>query len=209
MRGMKWIVGSSDHGCWLGSYEYPIRKAYERYVGLGSIVLDIGAHVGYYTLLASKLVGPDGHVYAFEPLPENVKYLHRHLELNRISNVTLFEGAVSDKSGEAMFRFGPSRSMGKLADSGDTMVKLYRLDDLVQDGIIKPPHFLKIDVEGAERLVLEGANQLISDHKPTMILETHGLDVHRSCLSILKAYGYRIELITGQDIDHPGTVLAV
>ena len=59
MRGKRWIAGSSDHGCWLGSYEYAIRRVFEETITHGSIVYDVGAHVGYYTLLASELVGED------------------------------------------------------------------------------------------------------------------------------------------------------
>src|ERR671919_200683 len=69
LRGKKWVVGSSTHGCWLGSYEYAMRHLFERTVERGDIVYDVGAHVGFYTLLASVLVGPTGRVLAFEPLP--------------------------------------------------------------------------------------------------------------------------------------------
>ena len=62
LKGKKWIVGSSNHGCWLGSYEYEKRLVFEKTVTKGSIVFDIGAHVGFYTLLASVLVGPGGRV---------------------------------------------------------------------------------------------------------------------------------------------------
>ena len=64
LRGEKWIVGSSNHGCWLGSYEYKQRILFEKTIIRGSVIFDIGAHVGFYTLLASKLVGPKGKVFA-------------------------------------------------------------------------------------------------------------------------------------------------
>src|SRR6266436_706615 len=98
--GMRWIVGSSTHGCWLGSYEYEKRKLFEELVGPGDVVYDIGAHVGFYTLLASVLVGHTGRVVAFEPSPRNLAYLRRHLAMNRLNNVTVVEGAVYDHDGE-------------------------------------------------------------------------------------------------------------
>ena len=65
IRGKKWVVGSGNHGYWLGWYEYDKRILFEKTVTKQSIVFDIGAHVGFYTLLASELVGPGGKVYAF------------------------------------------------------------------------------------------------------------------------------------------------
>src|SRR3989454_7017615 len=75
LRGKRWVVGSSTHGCWLGSYEYTKRKLFESYVIAGDVVYDIGANVGFYTLLASVLVGRGGQVVAIEPLPRNIAYL--------------------------------------------------------------------------------------------------------------------------------------
>ena len=69
-------------------------------------VFDIGAHAGYYTLIASKLVGGSGHVVAFEPAPRNLRYLRRHLSLNHVSNVTVLEVAVSDRAGVGRFDVG-------------------------------------------------------------------------------------------------------
>src|SRR5574341_673203 len=96
LRGKRWIVGASVHGCWLGSYEYDKQKRFVREIKKGDVVYDIGAHVGFYTLLASELVGPSGQVIAFEPLPRNLGYLHRHLALNSCKNVTVIEAAVGN-----------------------------------------------------------------------------------------------------------------
>lgn len=73
LKGRKWVVGSSKHGCWLGSYEYHKRRLFEQLIRPGDTVFDIGAHVGFYTLLASILTGPAGRVFAFEPLPRNLR----------------------------------------------------------------------------------------------------------------------------------------
>ena len=88
LRGKRWIVGSGNHGCWLGSYEYEKRRAFEQTISAGNIVFDVGAHVGFYTLLASTLVGPTGRVVAFEPAPRNLRYLKEHLRLNRFGRFT-------------------------------------------------------------------------------------------------------------------------
>src|SRR5687767_10694214 len=93
-RGKRWIIGSSNHSCWLGVYEYDKRRRFEEIVGSGDVVFDLGAHAGYYSLLASALVGPSGQVIAFEPLPTNIDFLKRHLLINKIGNVELIEAAV-------------------------------------------------------------------------------------------------------------------
>ena len=80
LRGKKWIIGSSNVECALGSYEYEKVKLFEKNIQKSSVVYDIGAHVGFYTLLASELVGDMGKVIAFEPVPLNLKYLKKHLE---------------------------------------------------------------------------------------------------------------------------------
>jgi Met-10+ like-protein len=118
LRGKRWIAGSSTHGCWLGSYEYDQRILFEQLVAEGSVVFDLGAHVGFYTLLAAVLVGPRGKVYAFEPMPDNIYFLKEHLRLNRITNLTVIDRAVSDSSGVATFVEEPSSAMGHFAALG-------------------------------------------------------------------------------------------
>src|SRR5581483_1847479 len=99
LRGTRWIVGASRNAYWLGTYERSKCKVFAAAIAEGDVVYDVGAHVGYYTLLASKLVGARGHVYAFEPLPANLEFLERHLKLNQITNVTVVPAAVSDATG--------------------------------------------------------------------------------------------------------------
>ena len=79
LKGKKWIVGSSNHGCWLGTYEFAKQRLFSETIREGSIVYDIGAHLGFYALLASVLVGPKGRVVAFEPLTKNICFLEKHL----------------------------------------------------------------------------------------------------------------------------------
>ncbi len=114
VKGMKWIVGSSVHSCWLGSYEFLEQQAILRYLKPGMVAYDIGAHVGFYTLMFAKIVGPSGEVHAFEPYPENVRFLQKHLELNRLTNVILKPLAISDKSGEVEFYKSYTAFMGNI-----------------------------------------------------------------------------------------------
>src|SRR4051794_37935389 len=86
-RGMKWIAGSSIHGCWLGTYELEKQQVLERFVRPGMTVYDIGANAGFYTLFFSSLVGDTGRVFAFEPCPYAARFLIDHVQMNGLSNV--------------------------------------------------------------------------------------------------------------------------
>jgi hypothetical protein len=90
-KGLKWVVGANTHGCWLGTYELNKQHALQRFVRDGMIVYDVGAQAGFYTLMFSRLVGPTGHVYAFEPCPVGGRDLLRHVEVNNLTNVTIMQ----------------------------------------------------------------------------------------------------------------------
>ena len=208
LKGKLWITGSSTHGCWLGSYEYEERILFEKAVSRGSIVFDIGAHVGFYTLLASVLVGSEGMVFSFEPVPRNLFYLREHLRINNISNVKVIRKAVSDSYGMAYFETNVSSSMGHFQQDGNLQVETIGLDELIVKQVIPIPNFIKIDVEGAEFLVLSGAKKLLEVNKIMIFLATHGIDVHRKCCDFLKSINYRLEAIGGKATEGTDTIIA-
>lgn len=207
-RGMKWIVGAGEHGYWLGSYELNKRLAFEREVQPGSVVYDIGANVGYFSLLASVLVGPEGQVFAFEPLPRNIHYLRRHLQVNRIKNIKVIEAAVSDHDGEASFSRGPSSAMGHLAAEGEIRAKMVCLDSLVAMEKIAPPGVIKLDVEGAEYDVLRGARLLLEAYCPIIFLDTHDRKAHHFTIALLDELGYRFEILDGKELPETRELIA-
>ncbi len=200
LKGKKWIVGSSTHGCWLGSYELDKQRLFEATVTRGSVVFDLGGNVGFYTLLASELVGPEGKVFVFEPVPRNLVFLKEHIRLNNCRNVTVIEAAVSDKGGTISFDEGPGNSMGHMAPGGSLQVRAIALDELVSSRGIPPPNYLKIDIEGAEMLALSGARSILKSH-PAIFLSTHGDAVREECLHFLKSTGYRVDPIDSADIE--------
>lgn len=211
LRGKRWIVGSGNHGCWLGSYEFEKQILFAKTIQTGSVVFDIGAHVGFYTLLASELVGSGGKIIAFEPLPRNIHYLKEHLRLNGCKNVTVIEAAVgSEQSNITYFEEGRNSSTGHLSSKGRLEVKAVSIDELVSKGEIPPPDFIKIDVEGAEFLVLSGAKSILTTHHPTIFLATHGIDGHRKCCMFLESLGYELQSISknGIDLDNTDEILA-
>jgi FkbM family methyltransferase len=207
-RGKKWIVGAGNHGNWLGSYEFKKRLLFERLISTGSVVYDLGGFTGYYTILASVLVGPAGRVYVFEPLPRNLHYLKQHLTLNQITNVSVFEAAVSNRSGRLSFQEGVSSARGRLDEGGELVVEVVALDELIGSGSLLDPQYMKIDVEGAELRVLEGARQLLERSHPTIFMDTHGIEVHDQCCRFLVSLGYQLETIDGKSLSMSKEIFA-
>ena len=193
LRGRKWIVGSCDHGCWLGSYECPKQRLFSRTLQPGGTVFDVGAHAGFYTLLAAELVGPGGRVVSFEPLPRNLGYLRRHVQLNGCENVEVIAAAVCDRDGLGRFQPDESSLQGRLSDEGALRVPTVRLDSLVSAGTIPPPNFVKMDIEGGEFRALRGGRETLAAARPVVFLATHGPEVHGRCCELLRQLDYRLE----------------
>lgn len=209
LRGRWWLPASRGKILRIlnGTYEREQTALFEQLLRPGATVLDVGANVGYYTLLASVLVGDAGRVHAFEPEPRNAGFLRDHVRINRRGNVTVQQAAVSDRAGTARFDFGSGSGTGHLADAGAIEVRTLRLDDhCAEHGLA--PSAIKIDVEGAEMSVLQGARETLARHRPLLFLSTHGADVHRACLAFLRELGYELTPILGGDVESTTEVLA-
>lgn len=194
LRGARWVVGAGTNGCWLGTYEPHTRHWLQAVLGPGQVFFDIGANVGFFTLLGSRIVGEEGAVVAFEPLPENLSALQAHVRLNGARNVTVVGAAVSDRDGRE--RFGPADNpaMGGLAADGSIDVVTVALDDLVREGAVRRPDVLKIDVEGAESRVLAGARRTLEEARPTVVLSAHGWKLFEAYREFLGRIGYELHL---------------
>lgn len=184
LAGKRWLSTSGTHGCWLGTYEAPLQRLLADALRPGDVFYDIGANVGFFSLLASQRVGA-GRVIAFEPLPANLELLRRNLALNGADNVSIVDAAVADTSGRARFTVGGSASQGALADEG-IEVAVVALDELD----LPPPTVMKIDVEGAESRVLAGAVRLLTHHRPVIFLSSHGFRQYDACTRFLEGVGY-------------------
>lgn len=186
-RGLKWIAGSSVHGCWIGWYE----KACADYIAAvakpGMIAFDVGANVGYYTLLLARRVS---RVIAFEPNQANVFYLREHLRLNDIRNVEVVEAAVAESNGTGLFSgAGPT---GQLSERGAT-IRTVRLDDY------PVPDFIKMDIEGGEAAALKGATKILTAQRANWLVELHG-EAGRGATTFLESRGYAIERLVSDTI---------
>lgn len=203
-RGLKWIVGSGPHSCWMGLNEIRKQRVFANHVMPGAVVYDIGANVGIYTLIAARRAGPSGQVVAFEPLPDNVRYLQRHVHLNNLRHVRVEQSAAWREGGLVRFVGTPDRVRSHVRESGDLEVRAVSIDGLLATGDLRPPTCLKIDVEGSEVQVLEGARATVQAHHPVIFLATHGPDFDTDCRAILGEQGYAVRTIPG----HPDELIA-
>lgn len=209
LRGKKWIAGSGTHGYWLGTYELDKRRVFESVVSRGSVVFDVGAHTGFYTLLSSLLVNEKGRVFAFEPNQKNLLYLKKHLELNKVNNVTIIEAAVSDVDGEVSFTEGRNNVFtGHISDTGAAKVSSVSLDELFVKGVVPLPDYVKIDIEGAEMRALLGARKILEAGHPTIFLSTHGTKLHKESCDFLRSIGYRLEPLDKESLNQSEEILA-
>jgi FkbM family methyltransferase len=160
--------------------------------------------MGYVSLSLAKQVGPGGHVIAFEPLPQNVSLLRTNVEDNRLRNIRVLDVAASDRHGEAVIRVSDNLSMASLIwHKGDPsavelVIRTVAIDDLVQSGKLGEPTFVKIDVEGAEGLALQGMVRTVAKARPVLFIECSEAG-RATTWPLLRGLGYQCQsAITGQ-----------
>lgn len=163
-----------------------------RYLSLGDVALDVGANVGTTVLPMARHVGPAGHVIAFEPHPLVAHCLASMLILNNIVNTRVMTAAAGAQTGAGFMDFDSQAKVAnhgaaKLADAG-TMVPILTLDSL---GLTRCA-LIKIDVEGHEHAVLQGARQLIATCAPVIYFEAKDTPETAACIADLRAAGYHL-----------------
>jgi FkbM family methyltransferase len=145
----------------------------------GDVFYDIGANVGFFSLIAGRIVGESGSVCAFEPHPQNASAVRENVGLNGFKNVRLSEIAIGRGSRSDELLMTAWDGGGTLATSvaqpaalvGRTAVQVWSLDDYIEAEQLPRPTFVKIDVEGAEMEVIEGMSKTIARDKPILIYE--------------------------------------
>lgn len=168
-------VGRSIH--FGHSYESSETAYLRKIITPEAICLDIGANVGYFSMLMAKLAYR-GNVYAFDPLPLNVALLRASATLNGFNNIEIIESAVGDSDGEVTLTQSTDSAYSSILDTGRKAIEqiirvpMITLDTFIRNCSIQAVDVIKIDVEGAEGLVLNGASALLSDavRRPRVIL---------------------------------------
>lgn len=202
---------------WLSQYVY-LTGTYERMTSVvmsqlmrrGDIAMDVGANIGYFSLLLAHRAGSEGHVYAFEPIPDVRTELDQNINANKLSNITVIQAAVTDHDGELTIYEGPSdhrgiSSLRPLHNASKILtVRGIRLDDHFPD--LPSLRLIKIDVEGAEQLALAGMAGIIARHQPYIVLEFTDSYLNNFGNSIssledwLREQGYSLHRITNEGL---------
>lgn len=158
--------------------------------------MDIGANIGYFTLLMASKVGPQGRVFAFEPVPSVYDVLCENLELNYLHHVQAERLAVADGEGQSQMQLeddAPMSFTSRLAETGRLAVQTVSVDSYVETNGLDRLDFVKIDVEGAEDAVIRGMNRTLGNLRPALLVEIHANDGGESeTLKRLKENGYHL-----------------
>ena len=177
-KEIEFNAGKSTPELSLGTYEIPIQNIFAQHLKEGDVFYDIGANVGFFSVIAAKLVGDTGKVYAFEPGKENTASIRHNAGLNKFEQIEVIEKAVSQTSGTAQlllaqYSGGHASATADVPPdlAGEITVDLVSIDELIARQQIAPPNFVKVDVEGAELDVLKGMQETIKTYQPTIIYE--------------------------------------
>ncbi len=189
----------TDNHYYRGIVEQPVQHALRRMARPGMVAYDIGANIGFFTLLIHRLVGESGQVFAFEPDPETFGELSKNVTRNGCQNITTVQTAVWSSTGSVRFsRADPMQSPGRGTGSvrenatGDVVIcESISLDDFVQGA--PPPHLIKCDAEGGEVEVFRGARGLLEEYRPVILCELHSAVLSDELTSIFQSADYFLE----------------
>ena len=206
--GLCFDAGSASERFLSGAYERPVQEAIASMVRFGHVCYDIGANLGFFSLLFGRFAGPGGLIYAFEPVPGNADAIDRNARLNGLANVKILRIALCQVDGTEQLLLARHvggatlQSAGVPPDhTGSLMVRTAAVDTLVKNRAIPPPNIVKIDVEGAELDVLRGMERVLRTWGPAVIVEVDDQTAAgceekvSSCQTFLRGLGYHVELL--------------
>jgi FkbM family methyltransferase len=202
--GARMNLGGSYLQYLTGDAEKVVQETLAETLKPGQVVYDVGANIGFFTIICSRLVGPGGRVYAFEPMPESAATLRHNVAVNSLENAVVVEKAASSTTGEAELLISDWSAFHALKVEGISptehargvvAVETITLDDFVSTGGGQPPDVVKIDVEGAELEVIKGAAGLLASRRPLLICELHG--TNPDFVLLIESHGYEARALEG------------
>lgn len=161
----------------LGLHERDVLECLQRQLRPGMTVFDVGANLGYFSLIAAQLVGKSGRVICLEPDPRVAEVLRRNVAANGFQNASVVQAAASDSCGEVSFGCAPASSWSGIYYERPTkriVVRAVTLDSLCGELGLSRVDFVKIDIEGAEGVALEGMSEMLRRQRPQVLVELHG-----------------------------------
>lgn len=201
----KMIVDTTDKGLSEdliihGIREYHATKFMKKFLKSEEVVVDIGANIGYYVILESKIIGSEGTIYAIEPVPRSFELLQKNIILNECNNVITYQYAIGDRTGTTTMNVGEHLNLSTIHD-GDLEVKeqirvnILTLDNFLSDK--RSPDLIRMDVEGYEYEIIKGMKETLMLNKPLkLFIEMHfnilGKDKSGEILRILQDSGFEV-----------------
>lgn len=184
-----------------GEVEPDVQKVLQELLRPGMTLYDIGANIGFFSLLSARLAGQSGKVISFEADPEIAARLREHVARNEFPNISVQEMAVWSESRRVPFAradaaTSPDRGLGHVdlsaAGSGSVEVPGISLDEFVCGGA-PPPDFIKCDAEGAEAEIFRGARKLLAEKRPIILCEMHSEENRRTLIELWSLHGFACE----------------
>jgi FkbM family methyltransferase len=184
-----------------GDVEPAIQEILSKRLKPGMVFYDLGANIGFFSLLAARLVGAAGQVFSFEPDPEIAERLRRNIGRNGFINATVIEAGIWSASGAVNFvpadPSSPDRGVGKFVAGENSAVgtptRCVALDAFVQNA--PAPDVIKCDVEGAEIEVFRGAEKLLTARHPLILCEMHSAANDKFLREYFVRFGYVLESV--------------
>jgi FkbM family methyltransferase len=207
-KGLRFNAGQSDSRFLLGTFEPALQKILSSHLQPGMAFYDVGANVGFLSMLAARIVGERGSVHCFEPLPQNVQLIRHNASLNEFQKIVVVHAmALAQTDSKASFRVSELPTFGALSDSpmavdrevGVIEVSVRRLDSIFEEEHLRPPDFIKVDIEGSEIDFLAGAASVINQHRPLLAIELHG--TNQGVASWLAQFSYVADVVGGGSLE--------
>ena len=207
MAGIRLAVSQhTSHAHLSGKYELPVLRAVERLVTPGVVCYDLGASIGYLSLLMARQAR---RVYAFEPAPHAIEEIRKHAAANRFDNISIIPSPVSDEPRTVRFSLTDT-AFGSCIVDGDSKHQVVemttiKLDDFAREHEL--PDLLKLDVEGEEGRVLQGARTILRERRPRLCCELHTREASEQVLDILREHDYRLTDLNGEPFKLPEVII--
>ncbi|WP_259312750.1 FkbM family methyltransferase [Capillimicrobium parvum] len=195
--GLRFNATGGIPGYLVGTTELAVQRELERRLRPGDVVHDVGASIGFLTVICARLVGPEGRVVAFEPGDDAAGRLRHNVALNGLRNVTLVRAGVVDRAGRGAFTGHSSLVWGDVEAIDDGPIRLTTIDAEIAGGL-PAPDLVKLDVEGTEGAALRGMAATLRDHRPVVLCEIH--DTHDEVAALLDGAGYDVAPLAGEGL---------
>lgn len=178
-------LSTEDRHLWLNTYEPWVQATLLEHLRPGMVVWDIGAFIGYYVALSARVT--QARVLAVEPDADNLRRLRWVVARNRLQRIEIIEEAVAAEVGEAAF--DEDGMVGSLRPGGTLRVPVTTLDEL--SSTYGPPALIVMDIEGGESDAIRGGTEVLTHHRPTLLIELHGVE-GGTASRMLQGLGYQL-----------------